>query len=465
MLLIYPDRLGGFTLFKKFFHYIILIIALLLLIIIIFRPSKSQDDTASEKPLKTPSATEEPIELITWTDLNGFDEFEQSYIDLFNSLYTDYQIKAVARPGDLDTDTMTAMMNGSAPDILILSYDEVTTYAYLDALLPLDEYFSHWEDFSNMNHDSVEKFKINDHYYGLPCGEYTMSLLYNKQIFRANNLVPPKEGWTWNDFLSLASSLHDPSTGQYGFALNWNQWGNWWFQMFVWAAGGDLTSVDPDGKLVTDFTNEGVIKAANYYRKLKKQNCIQPNNSLRLDDLKKDFADGKAAMIYSGLDALYDFTSLGMNPNDIGILPIPIGPGGSNAAQIGGSCYVIHSNVPEEKREGVFRFYKLISSKQYFEDKANYFSKNNTPFLQGQLRTDINYNQLLQNIPAEFINTMKQSSQTGRASYYGTPVVSSFIDSAIQRIMLDSTVNIETVFRQYENEANNQAVPQYNEAF
>lgn len=451
---------------KKIFYFMSMVIILFLLIVIIFQPEKSRDNNNSEKGTrKNSSKAEAPIELITWTDLNGFDEFEQSYIDLFNSLYDDYQIKVVARPGDLDTDTMTAMMNNSAPDILILSYDEVTTYAYLDALIPLDDYFSHWEDFSNMNSDSVEKFKINEHYYGLPCGEYTMSLLYNKQIFEKHNLTPPKEGWTWEDFISLSSSLYDSSTGQYGFALNWNQWGNWWFQMFVWAAGGELTHADSDGKLTTDFTNEGVITAANYYRELKYKNCIQPNDSLRLDDLKKDFANGKAAMIYSGLDALSDFTSLGMNPEDIGVLPIPVGPGGNNTPQIGGSCYVIHSNVPEEKQEGVFRFYELVSSKQYFEDKANYFAQNNIPFLQGQLRTDINYTQLLKNIPTEFVDTMTRSTQTGRPSYYGTPVVSTFIDSAIQRIMIDSSVDVESVFRQYENEANKQAVPQYNEAF
>lgn len=408
--------------------------------------------------------TEEVIELIAWTDLNGFNEFEQKYIDLYNSMYDDYKIRVVARPGHLDTDTMTAMMSEAAPDILILSYDEVTAYSYMNALLPLDDYFNSWSDFKNMNQDITDKFKIGGHYYGLPCGEYSMSLLYNKKIFEENHIDIP-EYWTWNDFIDVCRALKDTEKGQYGFALNWNQWGNWWFQMFVWAAGGDLTQMSDDGRLTTTFTDPAVITAAQFYRTLKNEHCIQPDLSLKLDDLKKDFADGNAAMIFSGLDALSDFTDLGMNPEDIGVLPLPTGPAGTNAAQIGGSCYVIHRNVAPEKREAVFKYYELVSSKAYFEDKARYFHSQNIPFLQGQLRTDINYTELLSDVSPEVVDMMVNSSENGRPSYYGGPIVSTFIDSALQKIMTDENSDIEDVFAQYESEANNQAVPQYNDNF
>lgn len=445
--------------------FLILFIAIGALIYKInFRPPDENIPIESTGSAQNNINNKEVIELITWTDLEGFNDFEQKYIDLYNSMYEDYQIRVVARPGDLNTDTMTAMMSQSAPDILILSYDEVTAYSYMGALLPLDDYFSEWDDFKNLNPDIVNKFNINGHYYGLPCGEYCMSLLYNQKIFEEKNISVPDQ-WTWEDFIDVCQKLKDPQNEQYGFALNWNQWGNWWFQMFVWNAGGDLTQMDENGRLITTFTDPAVITAAQYYRTLKNEQCIQPTSSMRLDDLKKDFAQGKAAMIYSGLDALSDFTDLGMDIEDIGVLPIPTGPGGSNAAQIGGSCYVIHRNVSPEKREAVFKFYELVTSKAYFEDKAAYFHSQNIPFLQGQLRTDINYTQLLEDISPEFVDMMVSSTATGHSSYYGSPVVSTFIDSALEKIMQDNNSDIEEVFRQFEDEANNQAVPQYNDNF
>lgn len=451
---------------KKKFGIILFIFSILIISSVIIKAyqSSSPAQTSPDNPAELAEASDEVIELIAWTDLDGFNEFEQKYIDLYNSMYDNFKIRVVARPGDLDTDMMTAMMSESAPDILILSYDEVTAYSYMGALLPLDDYFNSWNDFKNINQNIADKFKIDGHYYGLPCGEYAMSLLYNKAVFEENHIAVPAH-WTWDDFINICKALKNDEKGRYGFALNWNQWGNWWFQMFVWAAGGNLTKMDDNGRLTTTFTDPAVITAAQYYRTLKNEQCIQPDMTLRLDDLKKDFACGNAAMIFSGLDALSDFTDLGMKPDDIGVLPLPTGPGGTNTAQIGGSCYVLHRNVAPEKREAVFKYYELVSSKAYFEDKARYFHSQNIPFLQGQLRTDINYTELLSDISPEIVHMMVSSTENGRPSYYGSPIVSTFIDSALQKTMLDPNSDIEDVFTQYENEANNQAVPQYNDNF
>ncbi len=445
---------------SRFFYFIIMV----LIINIILTKSIFYDSNIPLTNIYENNSNDSTIEIITWTDLEGFNELEQKYIDLYNSTYDNYKVKAVARPNDLDSDTITAMMSGSAPDILILSYDEVTTYAYMGLLLPLNDYFNSWEDFKNINPNIIDNFKINDNYYGLPCGEYTMSLLYNKKMFDEKNITIPKE-WRWGDFIDIAKKFNDPKTGQYGFALNWNQWGNWWFQMFVWAAGGDLTKLESDGSLTTTFTDPAVIKAGEYYRRLKQEGCIQSNDDLRLDDLKKDFATGKAAMIFSGLDAISDFTKLGMSVDDIGVLPVPIGPGDVNPVQIGGSCYVMHKNISPEKRDAVFKFYELVSSKQYFEDKAIYYQTENIPFLEGQLRLDINYSELVNNAPDDMINMMINSSKLGRTSCYGSSIIAPFIDGAVQKIMTDTNSNIEDIFIQYENDANKQAVPQYNNNF
>ena len=63
------------------------------------------------------------------------------------------------------------------------------------------------------------------------------------------------------------------------------------------------------------------------------------------------------------------------------------------------------------------------------------------------------------------INMMINSSKLGRTSCYGSSIIAPFIDGAVQKIMTDTNSNIEDIFIQYENDANKQAVPQYNNNF
>ncbi len=428
------------------------------------KSSPVSSDVSDSKDATEAVSSGGKIELTMWVGPDGLNDYEQSYIDKYNETNEKAYIRTITKPDGPNGEVLAAMMANTAPDILILSYGEVEAFAYADALLPLDTYFEKWDDFNSMNQSMIEQFHINGQRYGLPAGEYAMSMLYNKNLFEEANIAVPKS-LTWDEFIELSKKLTIPEKDQYGFALNWGQWGNWWFQMFTWSAGGDLTQAEPDGKLKTTFTDPAVIKAAEFYRKLKAEKCIQSDMSLKLDDLKQDFAVGKAAIIYNGLDNIQSFVSMGMNPDDIGVLPIPTGPGGTNATQLGGSCYVIHAKVPEEKREAVFDYYKLVSSKEYYEGKAEYYKDQGLNLLTGPIRSDINMDLILDGVADDIRDMLEGSSENGRLSFYGSAAIATFIDEAIEKVMMNDGQDVESIFKEYEIEANKQAVPQYNESF
>lgn len=407
-----------------------------------------------------PGDTQTPQELIMWTDQDGLDEFEQKYVDIYNQTHTNVQIRVVSRPRDVDTDTIASLMSGTSPDILILSDSEVGAYANLGLILPMDEYLESWNELDGMNMDILERYKINGSFYGIPCGEYTMGLLYHKSRFQSAGITPPKS-WTWKEFQKTASRLTDKETKEYGFALNWRQWSAWTFQMFAWAGGDDLSEAERNEKLKTTFTAPGVIEAARFYRSLKQNGAIQFDMNKKWDALKKDFAKGTAAMIYVGLDDLESLAEYGMDMSDIGFLPIPTGPSGTNQTQLGGSCYVMNIGVRESKRQAVFDYYALLSSRSSLTDKETYHRSKNTAYIGGELRTDVEYT-----YPKEFsskmLETMETYQENGRYSFYGYATLSPFIQDAIIKIMTDDTVDIEETFAYYENEANKQAVKLYN---
>ncbi|MGX1194694.1 extracellular solute-binding protein [Metabacillus sp. SLBN-84] len=417
--------------------------------------------TSGSADSKKSSGKNGGFELTYWVGPDGLDEYEQSVVDEYNELYPEHPIKLVTMPEGEGGELMAAMMSGTAPDVLILAYGEIEKFAYAGALRPMDEFFDGWDDYKNINKDMVEKFKLNGSRYALPAGEYAMGFFYNKKNFEAAGITPP-ESWTWEDLMKTSEKLTKPEDGQYGFALNWGQWADWWFNMFVWGAGGDLTKAGPDGELIPTFTDPAVIKAAQFYRDLKESKSIQTDMSSKLDQLQQDFASGKASIIYHGIDDVKKFVQLGMNPDDFGVLPIPEGPAGVNPTQVGGSAYVIHSKVPEEKIDALTKYYELASSKKFYEGKIEYFQDQGFSLTNTLPRTDIDTDKYFADTAPDILQAMENSSANGKLSCYGSSVVSQFIDQAVQKMFVDTDLDIEKVFAEAEKEANKQAIPEYN---
>ncbi|MBO1004766.1 extracellular solute-binding protein [Pseudogracilibacillus auburnensis] len=406
---------------------------------------------------------EKQFELTYWSSPDGLDEYEQSIVDEYNEKYPEHPIKLVTQPEGEGGELMAAMMSGTAPDVLILSYGEIEKFAYAGALRPMDEFFDGWDDYKNINHDMVEKFNFNGNRYSLPAGEYAMGFFYNKKNFEEAGITPQTE-WSWDDLIATSEKLVDKETGQYGFALNWGQWADWWFGMFVWGAGGDLTKAGPNGELIPTFTDPAVIEAAQLYRDLKASGSIQTDMSHKLDELQQDFASGKASIIYHGIDDIKKFVQLGMNPNDFGVLPIPIGPAGVNPTQVGGSAYVIHAKVPEEKIDALTKYYELASSKEFYEGKIQYYQDQGFSLTNTLPRTDIDTDKFFGDTADDILAAIQGSTSNGKLSCYGSSVVASFVDQAVQKMFVETDQSIEEIFEDAQKEALKQAIPDYNKS-
>ena len=91
---------------------------------------------------------------------------------------------------------------------------------------------------------------------------------YNKALFEEAGINKLPE--TWDEALEAAKKINDPDNQIAGYATLAAEWTEWFFQYYVWQAGGDLTKQNEDGTAELTFTDPAVMEAAKYYQQLRK---------------------------------------------------------------------------------------------------------------------------------------------------------------------------------------------------
>ena len=54
--------------------------------------------------------------------------------------------------------------------------------------------------------------------WAIPSGMNPLVVYYNQDLFDQYGVPYPENGWTWDDFLSVALAIRDPEAGVFGYA-------------------------------------------------------------------------------------------------------------------------------------------------------------------------------------------------------------------------------------------------------
>ncbi|MFB9467916.1 extracellular solute-binding protein [Nonomuraea salmonea] len=197
----------------------------------------------------------------------------------------DIRIDHVAGPG-LIPKVLQQSSSRTLPDVLMLDNPDVQQIAESGALTPLSDYGLHGE---GMTPAVVKAGTYAGKVYGLAPSVNTLSVFYNKAMFRAAGIT--KVPRTWDELRAAAKRLTAP--GRYGFAMsNVNTYeGSWQFLPFMWGNGGteqDITTPPTAQALrfLVDLQNDGSMS---------KSSIIWSQ-----DDVIDQFMAGKAAMVVNG---------------------------------------------------------------------------------------------------------------------------------------------------------------------
>ncbi|MEG1105063.1 MAG: extracellular solute-binding protein, partial [Oscillospiraceae bacterium] len=195
-----------------------------------------------------------------------------------------------------------------------------------------------WSEFQNFTKEYVDMFTRDGNTYGIPYQVAPMLFAYNKALFANAGIEgAPK---TWEEAIEIAKKINDPTNQITGYATLAAEWTDWFFQYYVWQAGGDLTKENEDGTITLTFTDPAVIEAAKFYQKLRSEKVLQSDLTMKFGDLTKNFGLEKIGMMPFAGDWVSEAINNGIPAENIGLSLPPAGPSGSQSTAIGGSCYL-----------------------------------------------------------------------------------------------------------------------------
>jgi ABC-type sugar transport system permease subunit/ABC-type glycerol-3-phosphate transport system substrate-binding protein len=263
---------------------------------------------------------------------------------------------------------------GTAPDVVYVNFRESATYVKQGFLMPLDSEIDQHPDVMQRVNPLIRKVLLDighGHIYSIPYAQYVLGLYYRKDYFAAAGLDPTKPPTTWDEFYDDAKKLTDQKKGVWGFEFGKEADAAYWWVDFLWQAGGDVIKRDSSGKWVAAFDTPEGVTALEFYSKLLSAPWKGPDGKTYIgvakttDDVNVDKAAGRMAMWFQyQSNVIANMTDAStLNPNVIGIAPMPKGPTGITANELNASMWGISSQITDPRvRQAAWEFVQFMSS-------------------------------------------------------------------------------------------------------
>jgi len=449
---------------KKRKHLFSLLLCVALMLTALAGCSGGKPSSDSEKP-KTDTNKEpgsrETVELTIWETSRGTDEFTDEQEKEFLEEHPWIKLNKVVKEGDPGNEFYQAVAAGTAPDFINASFTMMDKFIAAGVVEPLNNYLDSWDETANYDKNYLDMFTKEGNIYGLPVVVNPMLFGYNKALFKEKGIENPPE--TWEEALEFAQKINDPDKQIAGYSTLASEWTEWFFQYYVWQAGGDLTQKNEDGTVTLTFTDPAVLKAAEYYQTLSANKLLQTDRTLKLGDLLDQFSQGKIAMMPFATDWVMDVANRGMDIDDLGLILPPAGPSGKSTTAIAGGALVINAKSSQDKKDAAWAYISWYSSKDrqtaYYENSAS----------KGALapvtipRSDMNIADFGE-FPEEYAQVLTDVKDNARLEFYGKADFAVYIDRAVQRILADPNADANKEFGGAQTLAEKEVLESFNKA-
>lgn len=278
-------------------------------------------------------------------------QFWPPLIEAFNESNQGFTVKGTFlsnQKAPLRDTLFQSFTSGNAPDILSLDGPDVAYWAYMNSLLPFDDYMD--DAFLSSFLDPILlQGRFRGKLYHLGYTESTLCILYNKELFHFLGIRIPSgidDAWSWDEFLSVCKLIKEKTSFPYpllmdsgrGLSPKSGEWNSYSGLPFILQNNGRLFNDDLT-KTSGYINSPESIAAMDWLGSL-----FHKYNYTHIEDVSDNFPNNFAMSL--SLPNAY-FESLKENDN-IGIIPLPHGKKAAIPHGSWGLCMSRQTRHPEQ---------------------------------------------------------------------------------------------------------------------
>lgn len=313
---------------------------------------------------------EEPVTITFWSQSadEAGNEAYNYLIDQFEAENPDVKVNFVPIPGDQSKAKYdVAIQSGTTPDCGGVTQYWMTDFIVQDALMPLDNYISKWDEkdgIIDMVNESIKGMAPDGEVYALGQVITLPVTWYNTGIYGQHNIAAPEN---WDDVLKAVELTTDKDNGVYGFSLRGGAGNSQQFEQMMYQYSGITEMFDENGNsTVNDPLHvEFLEKFASIY------NVYTPESDITngYTEMVSAFDSGSAAAIFHNLGSYGQHRdTLGVG-NFAGLTALKSVKGNSILVSNGANCLAVFNN--SEHPEEAFRFISFLAG----HEGSSYFSE------------------------------------------------------------------------------------------
>jgi multiple sugar transport system substrate-binding protein len=243
------------------------------------------------------------------------------------------------------------LAGGQMENVFYVYYTDVAHVVAEDQAADINSYVNGVKGLSDIQPSTLNVFKgPNGHFYGLPKTNYSMGLLYNKQLFTRAGLDPNSPPTTWDEVQADAKKIAALGNGTVGYAdYSASNQGGWHFTAEIYSHGGAMVSAD--GKQATFDDAAGKAVLANLQQMRWRDNSMGSKQLLTIPDVQAMMGAGKLGMYLAAPDNLPTLVKQYQGSyQNLGIAPMP----GDQATLLGGDGYMFNvKDTPAQIKAGI----------------------------------------------------------------------------------------------------------------
>ena len=269
----------------------------------------------------------------------------QADVKAFEKLYPYITVKSDdTNPCD-DPSTFDAKLaSGKMDNVFYTYFTDAANVISSGESADIQQYASQINDYSSIQGSLLNVYRqggaSSGDLYGVPTGNYSLGLVYNKALFQQAGLNPNDPPTTWAQVETDAIAISKLGHGIDGYAdYSAQNTGGWHFVAELYSRGGTAVTANGQSANFDNATGQAVLQ---YLHKLRfTDNVMGTNQGLVYQDLLQMMGSGKLGMYVgdpSTLTAMH--STYGTSYSDLAVGPMP----GEKATLLGGSGYMFNKD-------------------------------------------------------------------------------------------------------------------------